>query len=72
MINVIGEARDGYESVRLVKAFLPEVLVIDVHACNGWTRSRPIFSKQKWVIGSLWARIKLDKCNLPLNKGETS
>ena len=29
LIRVIGEARDGYEAVRLVKAFLPEVVVID-------------------------------------------
>jgi DNA-binding NarL/FixJ family response regulator len=26
---MVGEARDGYEAVRLVKAFLPEVVVID-------------------------------------------
>jgi DNA-binding NarL/FixJ family response regulator len=29
MIYVAGEARDGYEAVRFVKAFLPEVVVID-------------------------------------------
>ena len=28
-IHMVGEARDGYEAVRLVKAFLPEVVVID-------------------------------------------
>ena len=29
MIHVVGEARDGYEAVQLVKTFLPEVVVID-------------------------------------------
>ena len=29
MIHVVGEARDGYEAVRLVKTFLPQVVVID-------------------------------------------
>ena len=29
MIHVVGEARDGYEAVQLVKAFLPQVVVID-------------------------------------------
>jgi DNA-binding NarL/FixJ family response regulator len=29
MIDVVGEARDGYEAVQLVKAFLPQVVVID-------------------------------------------
>ena len=29
IIYVVGEARDGYEAVQLVKAFLPQVVVID-------------------------------------------
>lgn len=29
MIHVVGEARDGYEAVQLVKTFLPQVVVID-------------------------------------------
>src|SRR5687768_14912217 len=29
IIYVAGEARDGYEAVQLVKAFLPQVVVID-------------------------------------------
>lgn len=29
IIHVVGEAHDGYEAVRLVKTFLPQVVVID-------------------------------------------
>lgn len=48
MISVVGEARDGYEAVRLVKDFLPEVVVID--ACmpgmDGLAATRLI--KKNW------------------------
>jgi DNA-binding NarL/FixJ family response regulator len=48
MIDVVGEARDGYEAVRLVKAFLPEVVLID--ACmpgtDGLVATRLI--KKNW------------------------
>jgi DNA-binding NarL/FixJ family response regulator len=48
MISVVGEARDGCEAVQLVKAFLPEVVVID--ACmpgmDGLAATRLI--KKNW------------------------
>ena len=48
MISVVGEARDGWEAVQLVKAFLPEVVVID--ACmpgmDGLAATRLI--KKNW------------------------
>jgi DNA-binding NarL/FixJ family response regulator len=48
MIHVVGEARVGYEAVQLVKAFLPEVVVID--ACmpgmDGLAATRLI--KKNW------------------------
>jgi DNA-binding NarL/FixJ family response regulator len=48
MLNVIGEARDGYEAVQLVKVFLPQVVVID--ACmlemDGLAATR--FIKKNW------------------------
>ena len=48
IIHVVGEARDGYEAVELVKTFLPEVVVID--ACmpgmDGLEATRLI--KENW------------------------
>jgi DNA-binding NarL/FixJ family response regulator len=47
-IQVVGEARDGYEAVQLVKTILPEVVVIDAFmpGMDGLEATR--FIKKNW------------------------
>jgi DNA-binding NarL/FixJ family response regulator len=50
---VMGEACDGYEAIRLVKAFLPEVVVIDARmpGMDGLEATR--------LIKKLWPQVRV-------------